>query len=407
MSCDAGLCTATAQKAVLNVTDLQNMLTGGDVAVRTGSVAKDIDIDQALTWSGTSRLTLDAQRSVIVNKQVTASGTGALTVITNDGRDRNKDGEFVIVLQRGSVQFWDLASKLIIDGQRYTLVGDVKTLASEIGADPSGFYALAKPYDASTDGTYFRSPVSGFGGTFEGLGNTIDGLHVRQKHLGTGLFAYINAGGKVRDLGLTRVDIAGTSPNGHYQDVTGALAGENGGIIHNCYATGVVRARVGDVGGLVGWNANSIDSSWAKVSVKGGYDAGGLAGINLGIIAESYAAGNVSRSEESGGLVGWNQGALGDSYSTGLVSSSGLIGGVIGYDQSHAGSLATDYWDLDTSGVADPAQGAGNIPNEPGLVGLSDAQLKSGLPDGFSSKIWGQSSHINNGYPYLLANPPR
>ena len=50
MSCDAGVCTATASKAVLNVGDLATMLASGDVAVKTGLVAKDIDIDQPLQW---------------------------------------------------------------------------------------------------------------------------------------------------------------------------------------------------------------------------------------------------------------------------------------------------------------------------------------------------------------------
>src|SRR3954447_3291094 len=68
MSCDARVCTATAQKAVLNVSDLQTMLGSGDVAVKTGVVAKDIILDQPLTWVSTSRLTLDAQQSIIVKK---------------------------------------------------------------------------------------------------------------------------------------------------------------------------------------------------------------------------------------------------------------------------------------------------------------------------------------------------
>src|SRR5438105_4366960 len=74
MSCDAGVCTATAQKAVLNVGDLQTMLASGDVAVNTGSVAKDIEINQPLTWASTSRLTLDAQQSVVAEKPVTVTG---------------------------------------------------------------------------------------------------------------------------------------------------------------------------------------------------------------------------------------------------------------------------------------------------------------------------------------------
>jgi hypothetical protein len=101
MSCEAGVCAAKAAKAILNTNDLQNMLASGDVAVKTGSVSKDIDIDQPLTWASTSRLTLDAQASVTVNKQVTVSGTGNLTVVTNDGS--GKKGEFIIVPEHGSV----------------------------------------------------------------------------------------------------------------------------------------------------------------------------------------------------------------------------------------------------------------------------------------------------------------
>src|SRR5580765_7140569 len=64
MNCNAGVCTATAQKAVPNVSELQAMLGNGDVTVKTGALAKDIEITQPLTWSSTSRLTLDAQQSV-------------------------------------------------------------------------------------------------------------------------------------------------------------------------------------------------------------------------------------------------------------------------------------------------------------------------------------------------------
>ncbi|MFL6691148.1 MAG: hypothetical protein ACJ8IR_13340 [Alphaproteobacteria bacterium] len=41
------------------------------------------------------------------------------------------------------------------------------------------------------------------------------------------------------------------------------------------------------------------------------------------------------------------------------------------------------------------------------VTGLSDAELRSGRPAGFKSDVWGQSPDINNGYPYLLANPPQ
>lgn len=85
MSCSAGVCTPTAKQAVLNVTDLANLLAGADTTVQSASVAQDIEIDAALSWTSTHRLTLDAYHSLAFNKPVTIAGTGALTITTNDG----------------------------------------------------------------------------------------------------------------------------------------------------------------------------------------------------------------------------------------------------------------------------------------------------------------------------------
>lgn len=52
------------------------------------------------------------------------------------------------------------------------------------------------------------------------------------------------------------------------------------------------------------------------------------------------------------------------------------------------------------------ARGAGDAPNDPGITGIGDAQLKSGLPDGFDPAVWAESASTNGGYPYLRANPP-
>jgi hypothetical protein len=62
---------------------------------------------------------------------------------------------------------------------------------------------------------------------------------------------------------------------------------------------------------------------------------------------------------------------------------------------------------MDSSGIDDPGEGAGTPRNDPGITGLTDAQLKSALPAGFDPNVWGQSPNINNGWPYLLANPPQ
>src|SRR5579884_1647582 len=85
MSCSAGVCSPTAPNAVLNATDLTNLLASGDVTVTTGSGATNIVVKDGFSWTSTSRLTLDAIQSVEFDKPVTVAGTGAATITTNDG----------------------------------------------------------------------------------------------------------------------------------------------------------------------------------------------------------------------------------------------------------------------------------------------------------------------------------
>jgi hypothetical protein len=161
-----------------------------------------------------------------------------------------------------------------------------------------------------------------------------------------------------------------------------------GGNIAQSYATGPVHAGRG-------WD--NFDTHYAY--------AGGLVGGG-GNITDSYATGAVTAGDYYswvGGLAGWGN-DIDNSYATGNVVGD-KTGGFVGYDND-SGSLQHTDWDLDTSGISDPAKGAGNILNDRGITGLTDAQLKSGLPAGFDPNIWGQSASINNGYPYLLANPP-
>src|SRR5580698_837340 len=76
MSCSAGVCTPTAAKAVLNATDLANMLAAGDVTVATGAGAVTIAVDAPFSWTSASRLTLEAQESVNVSAVMAAAGPG-------------------------------------------------------------------------------------------------------------------------------------------------------------------------------------------------------------------------------------------------------------------------------------------------------------------------------------------
>ena len=68
-------------------------------------------------------------------------------------------------------------------------------------------------------------------------------------------------------------------------------------------------------------------------------------------------------------------------------------------------NFVSAYWDIDTSGIGS-ACGHDQHACE-AIIGLTDAQLNAGLPEGFDPAIWGSDPNINNGYPYLRANPPQ
>ena len=97
----------------------------------------------------------------------------------------------------------------------------------------------------------------------------------------------------------------------------GGLVGWSNGSINDSHATGNI---TGDnlVGGLVGRNLGAISNSYATGSVTGTdrYYAGGLVGYNDGgTISNSYSSGSVSGTGSYvGGLVGRNLGTINTSY---------------------------------------------------------------------------------------------
>ncbi len=535
MTCAGGVCTPTGGNPNLNVGELQTMLASSDVTVKSNAAAPDIGILNALTWASTHRLTLDAYESIHVRAPVVIEGTSGLTLITNDG---GSGGDYNFnTTTSGAIAFWDIDSKLIINGASFTLVKDLATLAGDIATNPSGRYALAASYDASSKRHYPGPPIATpFFGAFEGLGNGLLNLTVIVTHggnnAGAGLF--LDNHGLIRDITLVSANISGSL----YQ--SGALAAQNEGSIENASSLNGTVRNSQIAGGLVGSNSGQIASSWSDGSVlgsgaeagsavggiagqnsgtisfsnsaavstaygwsggivgtnagvlqfasasgqitgafaggvaventgsvsycrssgnvtatspgrKSGYKtAGGLVGANLGSVTQSFATGNVlafvnhdQNPPRAGGLVGLNQeGAISYSYATGSVKGrnaergglvglntnggngasaitqayatgavntpdqTGGVGGLIGEDLTTPGSNALTFWDLDTSGISNPHQGAGNPLDDPGITGITDAQLKSALPTGFDPNVWGQSASINNGWPYLLANPP-
>jgi hypothetical protein len=460
VTCSAGSCTATAPDAVLNVVDLKTLLRHGDVRVGSGP-ADMIALATTLAWTQPSRLTLVAHTTIAVTQPVVVEGAGSVALTTTN----DKSAGAIAFTGRGRLDFWSLKDRLIVNDNAYILVNDVSSLVSAIAANPYGYFALARDYDATADAPYTASPIYVLYGALNGLGHAISHLRIASTESCAGFLAYLLGGTapSVSNLTLAQIDLTHTwngsfvSPSG-----VGGLVGCSQGAISRVRVTGRVDGPTGvPVGGIAGWatdnNPGRSPISDSSVSaVVSGDQAGGIAGVDYvssivrcavtgrvtggtagGLVGAGFAwitTGNWSSAlvigAVAGGLVGWADGAgltFADNYATGAVSSGGGLvgkssdhftivrsyargvvhgGGVTGSDDA-TGVYTNVYWDMDTTRVRNPGRGVYNIPNEPGITGLTDAQLKSGLPAGFDPAVWAENPAINNGYPYLIANPPQ
>ncbi len=203
----------------------------------------------------------------------------------------------------------------------------------------------------------------------------------------------------------------------------GGLVADNLGSISRSSSGGSVTMRAPKSkirflsGGLVAANRDggAVDRSYSTAIVNGGTGnrnfghvfpyAGGLVGQVLGgTVTNSYSRGpvTVGALAHAAGFAGLGDGFTA-SYATGTVSASDP-GDEAGFAWQTDRSVSGDYWDVDTTGQAT----ACHHPNTcPGLTGLTTAQFQSGLPAGFDPQVWAQSPGVNDGYPYLIDNPPQ
>ena len=211
-----------------------------------------------------------------------------------------------------------------------------------------------------------------------GIAGTNTGT-IRNTSSSGSLFSGVPAGGLV---GSTTGVIQDSHATGRVSSVNsvyvGGLAGDASGTILRCFATGDVTGKQ-EVGGLVGYGAYlKIDSSFATGTATSLHYAGNLVGGgNTVTIVNSYARGAATGTNAQtgydGGLVGWFSsygGTITTAYSTGAPSGGRYAGGSVGYVTSSI-SMAQTYWDLDTSGVSNPASGVGNKANYPALPALA------------------------------------
>jgi hypothetical protein len=240
------------------------------------------------------------------------------------------------------------------------VISNCYSTGSVSGADRVGGL-VGENYDSTIRNSYSTGSVSG------------------ADHVG-GLVGYNND-----DLIRNCYSICSVSGAGY----VGGLVGRNrAGTVSACYSTGWVSGDAYYVGGLVGHDYDGlIRDCYSSGSVIGHDDyVGGLVGYSERTTTRNcYSIGSVTGFfMYVGGLVGYKEdGAISNCYSTGSVSGTdSYLGGLVG--RNH-GSIASSFWDVNTSGW----------PTSAGGTPKTTAEMKT--QSTFTSAVWDFIGETANG----------
>ena len=423
----------TVQHAIVinSITDLENInndLSGNYV------LGQDIDATATATWNNGAGFipigdfqhpftgTLDGKGHVIRNLVInnndpTAQGIGLFGYVGQGGVVGN------VGLVGGSVTGTGIVGALVGVNRAGSIIQSYSDGMTVTGDSAGGLVGLN--YDLITN-SYSNAVV--IGTSAGGLVAANASLFMNEANPETyGIIQYSHASGTVTGTGNAG-GLAGSNGGGwisgpsYYE--TGGSHDPGSAVIDHSYSTAEVFVTAGPDGsgttggGLVGGNAGIVEQSFSTGAVtEQPFDfypvnklIGGLVGSDWsGTIIQSYATGPVS-AHDSGLLVGSLIGAadsgpvstiITQSYAIGPITAVGTpgyppyTGGLVGYQYYNPTAATNAYWNTDTTGQTSSAGG----------TGLTTAQFMAGLPSGFDSTVWGTNPSINNGYPYLLANP--
>lgn len=253
-----------------------------------------------LSWDSGNGLTLTAERGDLrINGALTAQGENASLTLNAGQRPLRIDDSLSLTGQGARVEFNSDKGYALTEGARITLSGknagfrangrdysviqDLQQLRG-IDRDLGGSYVLGNRIAGGHSSFLSIGNASAFGGTFDGLGNTIDNLAVYGTGAYSGLFS-VNRG-TLRNLNLERISADGAQAT-HYNVQVGSLAAVNLGRIDNVNASDIriaAASQLNSLGGLVALNLGSIDNASASGTLVGNrqtYALGGLAAENI------------------------------------------------------------------------------------------------------------------------------
>jgi hypothetical protein len=266
------------------------------------------------------------------------------------------------------------------------------TQLNKVRDDLTAYYVLNNNL-SSSDSDYISEWVpigdeeNPFSGSFDGDNKKISGLSFNALKPYNGMFGYLS--GNVSNLGLIDGESISAFRRCLVSCAVGGLAGYSSGVIRNSYFVGTLSFQATNVGGLVGVSTGEIYDSYSDGFYDNDGNVGGLVSYQEGgIISRSYSTANAgSSSDYVGGLVAYSGGSIYDSYFSGIVTAGGeavgglvgsfdggeisncysvgvvndtnevVVGGLVG--ESIGGGVANSYWDIQTSGQTESAEGMG------------------------------------------------
>ena len=235
--------------------------------------------------------------------------------------------------------------------------------------------------------TPIGSESNPYTGTFDGGGNTIEGLYVDNSTSNSetyvGLFGVVGEDGTVKNLTVAG-EVTGSDGRDRYNfTYTGGVAGQNYGTVAGCSFAVIGTVTGGDcytyVGGVVGQNHGTVADcrnngtvTAKKINTGDESYIGGVVGENYGTVADCCNTGAVSSTGgntggSTGGVAGEStEGTIENCYNTGTVTGSSgqdsSTGGVVG--ESAEGTIENCYNTGTVTGSSGQNSSTGGVAGE-------------------------------------------
>ncbi|OED35112.1 hypothetical protein AB833_31205, partial [Chromatiales bacterium (ex Bugula neritina AB1)] len=420
------------------IIDIDGVSTVSDTAARTPGDGT-IYLQSPIAWDADTQLTLRGSKDIILLANISASGDNAGLQFFHGSSDVSvaATADTDLILDHNSsarVTLTGQNPRLLIGRHVYDVFNSFDSVQElrDIPMTAGTYVALGESRRLLSP--YFEAfyPDT-YSGTFNGLGNHVDGLMIQDVDAGNYGFFSSLSGADVRNLGIINVAIQ-TNADSRTDDkvFAGALAGlvkgsSSSDITHleGNWSSGYLSTKTGSEqvaffgGGLVGHqNSGTLNLrrsySTANVSAQGAYsDAlaiGGLLG-NTGIqedgaaphirdssgivtttVTQSYATGTVVSGSAyhggyygTGGLIGVifsNAATITDSYAIGTAVSDDIsFGGLVGF-----GTGGASFSRLYTTQQEDGNFSGTNIYTANSFPSATSSGTV--LPAGFDSSVW-------------------